>query len=1001
MDSSRTRRSVFAGAMLLSVGTAVFAVGRDGEMLRDGFEGPRTAWRQEKTDAVVRLLAHSRTKEAVREGGFSEGFQFKAELGSGFFYSYALPKIEVDSETQVSLAIRSDRSGPQLLARVIFPEDLDPETGQPSFVTIPGTVLESSDRWQRLEILDIALAAERQARLLRVSTKRKVDTRGAYLDRLIVNLYGGPGETTVYLDDLQIGPVLPAVAAEHRRMIENADSPEAKPSEVPRPAEVAEAPRPTVESPIRFDRNGLTRQGLPWVFTAVRAPGADPEQIRRAGFDVLAVSADSDAEELKAATATGLLLMPELDGASSRMLDPTAAVERAKSFPARDAVAFWSLGRRLGLPKDLPSRERERDSVRLAASGLRRMAKEEGGSGWSTGTVFGLLDDYARAPENLNALGVAPFGWGTMQDSQEMLEFLDSRRNLVTPVNPDGLLVAWLRATAPAVYSRAIWGVDRVPSWGVPRVQPEQVRNMVYAAISAGTRAIGFDGDAELTSGAGRAMLIEMALLNEELDLFEWLIGDPSKSIRILPTFNPETLEPPPPQKIGIGVKRSESYKKERGAHPTIRAAALGSKDRRGMLLLVNDYQPGVQFQPSQLAQNNVVIDVPAPADAQAYEFSPGDVRVLDRERVPGGIRVRLEEFGPTALIFVTTDTARVAELQRAVLAVRPLAINLAIEQAQLQLAHTAEIHQMLADLGHDVRDSEDLLSLARAGVKSAIEARNREDYRLAWSEARRSTRPLRFLMRSHFDAAQNAFFGALGDEKLRSGPVTPTGDLTRRARRLSAVSCPPLTSFETLPKFWTWLDWIRRGRLSANLVPTGNFESPEALSSGGWVDESYQTRDIEGLMKITPDGLGRTSRRGCLTMSVGPVDPAGLDRLPAFLDHPAAAIRTPPIRVKAAEIVRVSVSVLMPIQTARGAGGLIVRDSIGGESLQYRTTDAVPEWQDVVFYRRAPSDGEFTVTLGLAGYGTARFDDLQIQKIEALVGRPPETARGPAAPAR
>jgi len=43
------------------------------------------------------------------------------------------------------------------------------------------------------------------------------------------------------------------------------------------------------------------------------------------------------------------------------------------------------------------------------------------------------------------------------------------------------------------------------------------------------------------------------------------------------------------------------------------------------------------------------------------------------------------------------------------------------------------------------------------------------------------------------------------------------------------------------------------------------------------------------------------------------------------------------------------------------------------------------------VLYRKAPADGEFTVTLGLAGYGLAQFDDFRVELVEEdqPLGRP------------
>ena len=52
-----------------------------------------------------------------------------------------------------------------------------------------------------------------------------------------------------------------------------------------------------------------------------------------------------------------------------------------------------------------------------------------------------------------------------------------------------------------------------------------------------------------------------------------------------------------------------------------------------------------------------------------------------------------------------------------------------------------------------------------------------------------------------------------------------------------------------------------------------------------------------------------------------------------------------------------------------------------------------------VVLYRRAPSDGDLTVTLGLAGYDSVFFDDLRVERVEAAPSvEPPGVASLPRA---
>ncbi len=132
----------------------------------------------------------------------------------------------------------------------------------------------------------------------------------------------------------------------------------------------------------------------------------------------------------------------------------------------------------------------------------------------------------------------------------------------------------------------------------------------------------------------------------------------------------------------------------------------------------------------------------------------------------------------------------------------------------------------------------------------------------------------------------------------------------------------------------------------------------------------------------------------------------ATIDALPPYRDHPEAAVRSPAVPVRATNFVRIRVLVKMPRELAPGRGGLIVRDSLGGEALQFRTTDAIPEWKEIVLYRRAPADGEVSVLLGLAGYGEAYFDNLRIDVLgDSAAPESPDNPRSrpdrPTTPAR
>jgi hypothetical protein len=147
------------------------------------------------------------------------------------------------------------------------------------------------------------------------------------------------------------------------------------------------------------------------------------------------------------------------------------------------------------------------------------------------------------------------------------------------------------------------------------------------------------------------------------------------------------------------------------------------------------------------------------------------------------------------------------------------------------------------------------LLAKARESLKSARSALEREDYPLAWAEARRVGRPLRILMFSHFAQAMTALVEA----------SLPRGRPKRRRKTLpllSPVSCPPILAFNTLPQHYLWTEWIGENRFGANLLEDGSFEDPDpdAFRAAGWADQSYPA---DGLIATIATSRNSGARAG------------------------------------------------------------------------------------------------------------------------------------------
>ena len=242
----------------------------------------------------------------------------------------------VTEKLEAALYVRADRIGVQLYGRVVLPADIDPETRAPSFVLIPGTIYDRVDRWQRLELSSMLPTIERQARVLRASSRRPVSLKGAYLDRLVVNLLGGSGASEVFLDDLSVTPVAPEILAVG---VETRDAESDLPD---RPAAEARNSRTSgpEEPTVRLEANRLRRLGVDrrlhdWLPTAIDAPGADVVRLRQYGFDVLVDDRNSDPERIKTAIEQGIPAHAPAFRAILRDRSQGACSIRSRPIPTR------------------------------------------------------------------------------------------------------------------------------------------------------------------------------------------------------------------------------------------------------------------------------------------------------------------------------------------------------------------------------------------------------------------------------------------------------------------------------------------------------------------------------------------------------------------------------------------------------------------------------------------------------------------------------------------
>ena len=234
---------------------------------------------------------------------------------------------------------------------------------------------------------------------------------------------------------------------------------------------------------------------------------------------------------------------------------------------------------------------------------------------------------------------------------------------------------------------------------------------------------------------------------------------------------------------------------------PNVKAAVLRSD--KGVLVLPIWLGSGSQYVPPHASVQNLTIIVPLiPDGARPWEISPTRVQSLEynAERKIGGTRIVIPEFDLTAAIVFTSDfKGRVGDWQTHSRQVAPMAAQWAHDLAAIQLQKVRKTHAELVGLAPPVAFAAAKIRESEDRLESCSRFERAHDYANAHLEAIRAMRPLRIVMRTHWEQA---------------------------AKSLEvATASPYAASFFTLPRHWELHRELKATTVGANALPSGDFE--------------------------------------------------------------------------------------------------------------------------------------------------------------------------------
>ncbi len=232
-------------------------------------------------------------------------------------------------------------------------------------------------------------------------------------------------------------------------------------------------------------------------------------------------------------------------------------------------------------------------------------------------------------------------------------------------------------------------------------------------------------------------------------------------------------------------------------------------------------------------------------------------------------------------------------------------------------------------------------------------------------------------------------------------------------------LASPLAANVATTGDQWLFMVDIAPRPWGPNQLAGGDCENLSRMKQVGWQHLEHISPGIISDASLLPE----VPHSGNLSLRLkAAVSPKADTAPPEVLESAPISIITPPIPLQAGQIACIRGWVRMKDPVSASADGLMIIDSLGGESLAERIGPTKgwkdrdraqkgqkprnikkhpdkPEddWQEFILYRATPAACNLTVTFALSGLGEAWVDDVTIQVINQGAAPP---AQRPAAAA-
>ena len=675
--------------------TAVPAVAQ----FHEDFESTAPSWEQRESDCLIAEgnWIQRRSNEIETRNRFEKLF-FENGPGSNIYVSHDVDPAFVISELMPSVRIKATRPGVRLFARVVLPHTPSPSGDGPMTTLLPGPSYQQTGKWETLSFAanksNLQTQLKEEIWMLRRKFGGAIDQKDAYIDKVVLNLYTGPGTSNVQIDDLKVSGIVSAASIEKRIATLGTIRVD---SNIQKAGMVQDTEKR--QSLVVRDGTVLLVKKKPFLPKIVQHNGEPLAYLKALGFNTVELRTTATYEQLRQAL--------ELDIWFICPAPSTAGLSPIEFH--FDRVLAWSVGENID-GRDLPVIQQRIREIRQSDQREGRPIIGNAASYWSK---------LAQLTDILSA-GVEPIGTSFL--ASQYSDWIKARSNAIGNAKP-----IW--ADIQTELSQSL--VDQIGTLAkksppIP-IEPQQIKFLVYEAIAGGSRGLRFKSRTRLdgTDPATRLRAQTLEWINAEIAQIEpWAVG--GALMGEIPTDNKQ-----------------------------IEVTALSTN--RSRLLLIQRPTHHEQYVAGDVPLKTITFkDSAASSSDLAYEIRDTGLVSLPNTRSQAGTQIQIDQCAFATAVVLTQDPLVVSKLTQSYERIGQQSImQMHTELTQQWLAIMQLIDNQMGRMGKSSASASGALNeavtafrtaqplISGSSPQTAIDYINRTDERLAFMRREMITGPL------------------------------------------------------------------------------------------------------------------------------------------------------------------------------------------------------------------------------------------------------------------